>query len=1187
MAEDTSYVYALHDFEAENADELSFVAGERIRVLQRDELYSDGWFEGRNTAGEIGLFPQSYTSPDPPSPGSPLPDNPREANGGDHTPEPQIAATMNEVQQALSRLEVERQSTAKSLKDSISMRSADRVSLRTKDASDDDDTGPINGNETSPSKGMGSNHRAALAAKAVANAEKAAKEEQERAERRRKDDVAAYEKARKEGLIEDLQLSEESSEEEELPLPVGMKSTLTRAPESIELPSSPIVDESTSPVITVDEPNSGGEGRPRAGTVSSGYAESTYSTQSVQPVASPPALHEVSTLPSTEIPEDAEDAQEELKEEAAVAPSQSNGDHSTLDSAKHSAVEAVDAVGAGVIGVGAAAAAAVGLSLDSKKDEPSAIEASLPKEAEIPIDQSTATPLEATNPIPSHIVTAPSPVVPPPASPPAAQRAVTPPPAAATPAPIVTATDPIHASPAASLTSATHSRSSSRLGMAPLTAGSIATIDTSPHGSANGSKTAPPHDPTLWSVDDVVEWGRGKGFDNLTLSKFQEHEISGDVLLEMDVAMLKEIDLIAFGRRVHIYNAIKELKARVPKPARADVASPSLSGYEPDSPGNLSFASPGQASFSSPPEDVQGLGFEDDTSSIARPTSSLARSVNSLQPRRSTGAISSTQASPTTHKRSVTGGTQDSAAQDSLDQPIPEEDNETDTQSGSNKTPIIAALPAVAAAAAAAAAASTSRSDSTRGKSKPASRRSGTDKSDTSAPPSPVITRKKKDSGASDRSSMFFGAALGRNRKPPPRVPSALLVDSDGRVARPGSSSGDAKSTRARMALNASKRTTRLFGSFGGSGSEKNAGIENLRKTSTSTLGSPRDAPSSMSPRVVDVASSEMTSAQPDAVTDGSNLLERIGTPDYTGWMQKKGEKYNSWKPRFFVLKGIHLYWLKGEGEQKAKGFINLRGYRVISDPNVHVGQFGFKIVHDHERPHFFSAAEQVTIRTWMKEIMKATIGRDYSEVVVSSCDMDTMPLSVAQSMNPRPRPPSPTERARVQRERYAGTNPNTLTPKDAQILMEFSPGSPLMGGTGFATPPASGIRRSSSSNANTTLSQLAVDPEPTATTPAVVPTAAPVASPVSPTKSLQRKSSSDQELLAWVNASLPSSTPLATDLSDSLRSGRILVRLVENLSGKNANISNAEFDKYQPPAKKGQPFDPEYFDTVFNGEFL
>lgn len=42
-----------------------------------------------------------------------------------------------------------------------------------------------------------------------------------------------------------------------------------------------------------------------------------------------------------------------------------------------------------------------------------------------------------------------------------------------------------------------------------------------------------------------------------------EHEISGDILIEMDVAMLKEIDLTAFGKRVHIFNAIKHLKARI------------------------------------------------------------------------------------------------------------------------------------------------------------------------------------------------------------------------------------------------------------------------------------------------------------------------------------------------------------------------------------------------------------------------------------------------------------------------------------------------------------------------------------------------------------------------------------------------------------------------------------------------
>ena len=37
-------VYALHDFEAENEDELSFVMGEVIVVLERDDQYGDGWF---------------------------------------------------------------------------------------------------------------------------------------------------------------------------------------------------------------------------------------------------------------------------------------------------------------------------------------------------------------------------------------------------------------------------------------------------------------------------------------------------------------------------------------------------------------------------------------------------------------------------------------------------------------------------------------------------------------------------------------------------------------------------------------------------------------------------------------------------------------------------------------------------------------------------------------------------------------------------------------------------------------------------------------------------------------------------------------------------------------------------------------------------------------------------------------
>ena len=39
------YVYALHDFLPENEDEVDFRAGERIEVVEKDDLYGDGWWQ--------------------------------------------------------------------------------------------------------------------------------------------------------------------------------------------------------------------------------------------------------------------------------------------------------------------------------------------------------------------------------------------------------------------------------------------------------------------------------------------------------------------------------------------------------------------------------------------------------------------------------------------------------------------------------------------------------------------------------------------------------------------------------------------------------------------------------------------------------------------------------------------------------------------------------------------------------------------------------------------------------------------------------------------------------------------------------------------------------------------------------------------------------------------------------------
>lgn len=41
------FVYALHDFLPENVDEISFKAGDRIEVIEKDDNFGDGWWQVR------------------------------------------------------------------------------------------------------------------------------------------------------------------------------------------------------------------------------------------------------------------------------------------------------------------------------------------------------------------------------------------------------------------------------------------------------------------------------------------------------------------------------------------------------------------------------------------------------------------------------------------------------------------------------------------------------------------------------------------------------------------------------------------------------------------------------------------------------------------------------------------------------------------------------------------------------------------------------------------------------------------------------------------------------------------------------------------------------------------------------------------------------------------------------------
>ncbi len=49
------FVYALHDFAPEHEDEISFQAGDRIEVVEKDELYGDGWWQVLSLHSQLSL----------------------------------------------------------------------------------------------------------------------------------------------------------------------------------------------------------------------------------------------------------------------------------------------------------------------------------------------------------------------------------------------------------------------------------------------------------------------------------------------------------------------------------------------------------------------------------------------------------------------------------------------------------------------------------------------------------------------------------------------------------------------------------------------------------------------------------------------------------------------------------------------------------------------------------------------------------------------------------------------------------------------------------------------------------------------------------------------------------------------------------------------------------------------------
>lgn len=165
--------------------------------------------------------------------------------------------------------------------------------------------------------------------------------------------------------------------------------------------------------------------------------------------------------------------------------------------------------------------------------------------------------------------------------------------------------------------------------------------------------------------------------------------------------------------------------------------------------------------------------------------------------------------------------------------------------------------------------------------------------------------------------------------------------------------------------------------------------------------------------------------AQTSAFQEGINTItptEAAKTADYSGWMNKRGSvAIGTWKTRFFTLHGTRLSYFSQFSDTREKGLIDITSHKVVPvadddkfvamyAASVGAGRHCFKIVPPPPgsrkgvtftvpKIHYFATDTKEEMREWINAITKATIDRDDSVPVFSSCSTPTVSLVRAQEI--------------------------------------------------------------------------------------------------------------------------------------------------------------------------------------------
>ncbi|KAF8958503.1 hypothetical protein BDZ97DRAFT_1923678 [Flammula alnicola] len=1180
------YVYALHDFLPEHEDEVDFRAGERIEVVEKDDLYGDGWWQGRNLAGKVGLFPMSYTAPAPPAATSVE----QSSSSSTTTEEPAAAlATTKSVLQPLHE---------------VSEAEAERPHIASPVPKQPPATF-LNGDGYESDTGHGKTDDESLHLASVPDGEvmKATMTDVQK----------AIEQLGRGGGGEDRDGARSFS----------FASTQDGADTDTDYDLSDV--DGTGNALNGDDWHKNAReklaAKARRAVEEAEKLEAMMSsndTSSIRRSVAPPIEVELSDESEAEDEGDftrsskfqrahpyilEEDETEEVEVEPTHVKEPSAAETEKQGPSTTAADTQIDMPPRDESEV--PTATATKLSFPVFSPPAPAVESAPEKPADRPTSLTTSS-------------------YPPPTTPP---RASTPPESKRSSAPVreIPSMNGLPSPSASHFSNTFQSKHNSIVSSASAPAMTISAPQApqapSEQATSPQSEMKKKH-PTEWSVEEVVEWLKSRGFDQDVCDKFTEQEITGDVLLELDVNLLKsEIGIMAFGKRMRIANAITDLR----RPPSIEYSDHHISSSGQPSPMQLQHnpsthsrtLSTSQSHHSYPGSTVaaavhsggyypqsgqgsspqayhgQGYGYGNQFGSVQETPSQDQQHVEpgvvaAVAAASGVGlgiALASTSPSSDAKTRPAQlllspnsdGALKESAAKSNFAIPVNEDDDRGHMSDGDIAPATTSvrrrlfgrsqdsSLSVINSSRPSPIPSPTTRGtpdkelkdkdsvkESLKGSAKGSAKEGKDKEKQKEGRDSSTVggrharARKSVDGGKhGDRLSIFggtFAGTLGKSRKPPPsagdeppvertskfilpRLHSTSLRKSSTTSQRPSTPSGSPKDT--------------LVGSMQeSSDKDKEAEKENLKKDHATLRKRTVSTPASTTSPT---ATQEMVNGLSGPIKQGHNILEQIGEPDHAGWMRKKGDRYNTWKLRYFVLKGPHLYCLKSNSktETRIKGYIHIIGYRVTVDENIDPGRYGFRIDHDHDKTYYFSSEEKTVIRDWMKAIMKATIGRDYTKPVVSSCNIPTIPLVVAQAMNPAPRPPSPTARDATQKA-LRRENPDQLSSRDARVLM------------GLPDNDAKDER----AHLDSFFSNEAVQTNGVNGNPPLSPKR--TSAPPRPSREMRRTTSqrntinsvADDALIEWANTHLPEDLQI-TDPHGSLCGGLALLRLAESIRGR------------------------------------